>query len=183
MAKIKEIWKDVIGYNGKYQVSNLGRVKSITRVITSPNRSSLYKLGRILRPINHHGYKCVFLANSGNQKRNTIHRLVVSSFLPNPNGLKEVNHKNGIKGDNRLDNLEWCTRSENMLHAFKVCGRVNAGLKGDKNPAAKLTPENVRDIRRMKLSGIAAKEIAEKFNLNKGYVFAIIARDSWAWLA
>ena len=105
---MKEIWKDIYGYEGKYQVSNKGRVKSLKR---RGNCESL-----ILKEINlGDGYLYVWLWKNGTKERVLLHRLVLSTFFPviNMNEL-EVNHINEIKSDNRLDNLEWCDRSYNV---------------------------------------------------------------------
>ena len=105
-----EIFRDIEGYDGLYQVSNLGNIKSYHK----------YKEGKILRPAIHwKGYGIVVL--TGNIRKNCwVHRLVAKAFIPNPENKKEVNHINGIKNDNQLENLEWATSSENMKHAFRT---------------------------------------------------------------
>lgn len=95
---MKEIWKDIKGYEGIYQVSNLGRVKS--------KRC-------ILRPGNNKGYMTVALSNYGKVKYFQVHRLVAQAFIPNPNNLPEVNHRDEKSTNNKVDNLEWCTPSYN----------------------------------------------------------------------
>lgn len=108
-----EIWKDIQGFEGCYQVSNLGRVKSFA-----------WSKERILKPgINSRGYLCVVLHSDGTKCTQTVHRLVLKSFIPNDRNKESINHINGIKTDNRLENLEWATLSENMKHAY------DAGLK------------------------------------------------------
>ena len=104
----QEIWKGIENYEGLYQVSNLGRIKSL-------------KFGRekILKPRITWGYYAVILCNVS-IKPFTIHRLVAMSFIPNPENKPQVNHKWGNKLDNRAIALEWATRSENMMHAFKI---------------------------------------------------------------
>ena len=101
-----EIWRHVLGMHGIYYVSNLGRVK---------------RDGHILKPwINSNGYACLKLSDGNKVKRCTVHRLVAESFKPNPNRYKCVNHINGIKTDNRAVNLEWCTSSQNNIHAVET---------------------------------------------------------------
>lgn len=107
-----EEWRDVVGYEGMYQVSSEGRVKSLSR--TSLSGHVLKE--RILKPSNTRGYLMANLTKDGCEKKFLIHRLVAVAFIPNPNGKPEINHLNEIKGDNRVDNLEWCTRSENINH-------------------------------------------------------------------
>ena len=102
----EEIWRDIAGYEGLYQVSNCGRVKSF------------YRGGRILKQSLKRGYMFVELYLNTNGKIHIVHRLVAQAFIPNPLNKLEVNHINGIKTDNRVENLEWVTRSENEQHAY-----------------------------------------------------------------
>lgn len=108
-----EIWKDVVGYEGIYQVSNLGRVKSLPR-------NGTIKQERILKPHRVQGYLLAELFNRGAHKGKRIHRLVAEAFIPNPDNKREVNHIDGDKHNNRVENLEWVTSSENQLHAAYV---------------------------------------------------------------
>lgn len=100
-----EIWKDVVGYEGNYLVSNLGRIKSI---IFAKNGKE-----QILKPLHGKSYDLVRLSKNKIQKTERIHRLVAEAFIPNPNNLPVVNHINMNKRDNRSDNLEWCTYQYN----------------------------------------------------------------------
>lgn len=112
-----EEWKDIKDYKGQYQVSNIGRVRSLDReVIKSDGQISLYR-GKILKQSKTTaGYYMVVLCNVGKQKPARIHRLVAEAFLPNPNNLPSINHKNEIKTDNRVDNLEWCDQKYNSRY-------------------------------------------------------------------
>lgn len=113
---MKETWKDIKGYEGLYQVSNLGNVKSIKRN------------DKLLKPIMEtKGYSAVMLYKNNKTKRIRIHRLVAEAFISNPKDKPQVNHRNGIKKDNRVENLEWCTQSENIRHSFKFLGRKSKG--------------------------------------------------------
>lgn len=111
---MQEVWKAIPGYEGRYEVSDLGRVLS--------KRTNLF-----LKPnIMNHGYVCVHLYLGGKQTRvvKTIHQLVALAFIPNPYNCREVNHKNFLRRDNRVENLEWVTRSENVRHAVAAGRRV-----------------------------------------------------------
>lgn len=110
---MQEIWKDIEGYEGLYQVSNLGRVKSLPR-----NTNNQYKNGLVKKNIvRGKGYYYVNLYNKST-KLFTIHKLVAEAFIPNPNNLPCVNHIDGNKLNNKIDNLEWCSYSNNEIHAY-----------------------------------------------------------------
>ena len=111
---IKEIWKPIEGYNGLYQVSNMGRVKSLERNVVK-GKGGLYKIEeKILKGSkDKDGYLCVNLSKDGKVKTHKIHRLVAQAFLPNPNNLPQVNHRNENKTDNRVENLEYCDSKYN----------------------------------------------------------------------
>lgn len=124
---MKEIWKDILHFEGEYQVSNLGRIKSLARSVKA---GSGYRITneKILNPIiDSFGYCTHTLRKKGIRKTNTVkvHRIVALHYIPNPLDLTEINHINGIKTDNQVDNLEWCTRSFNLKHAYKLGLRKN----------------------------------------------------------
>lgn len=115
-----EIWKDIKGYEGMYQVSNMGRIKGLRRVINRIN-SPMELPEKLLTPIlDKHGYFIIHLSKENKKKKFYIHRLLGEYFIGNPTNQECINHKNGIKTDNSLDNLEWCTIAENNQHAFKI---------------------------------------------------------------
>jgi hypothetical protein len=115
-----EIWKDIEGYESLYQVSNLGRVKSLERVVGCGNK--MIRVNEKIRKLNPNGngYLNLLLHKEGVKKAFRVHRLVAEAFIPNPNNLPEVNHKDGDKLNNTVDNLEWCTKSHNETHARKT---------------------------------------------------------------
>jgi len=110
---MKEIWKDIKGYEGHYRVSTEGRVRSLKR---KDNTGRNFK-GRVLKLIFRCGYFGVGLCKNGKVKTFYVHRLVAISFISNSDNKSCINHKNGIKTDNRIENLEWCSQKENVKHA------------------------------------------------------------------
>lgn len=117
---MEEIWKDIAGYEGLYQVSNLGRVKSLDKYIPFNGTISLRK-GKILKQkTNKYGYKCLRLFKNGCGKWLIAHRIVAQAFIPNPNNLPQVNHKDENKSNNLVENLEWCDAKYNMNYGTRI---------------------------------------------------------------
>lgn len=121
MTKETEIWKDIKGYEGVYQVSNYGRVKSLQRYRVSKSGTNQNVNEKILKQScgKTHKYLNVTLAKNKKNKTFQIHRLVALYFIPNPLNKSQVNHIDGNKQNNCVDNLEWCTCKENIHHAWK----------------------------------------------------------------
>jgi hypothetical protein len=161
-----EFWKDIKGYEGHYQVSNLGRVKSLknNKELIMSNVKSTF------------GYLRVKLSKNGKIKGFPVHRLVGLNFLDLINGKNEINHIDGDKRNNFLTNLEWCNRSENIRHADKTGLRVM--LKGKINPKAKLTDEQIILIR-YERKGMHQKDIAKEFNMKQQTISKIINYKLW----
>lgn len=122
-----EIWKDIEGYEGIFQVSNKGRVKSLERVVNSNGGVRIIK-ERIRKPQDAHGYLRVRLKNGSTDKNYFIHRLVANTFIPNPNNLPQVNHKDENPQNNIAENLEWCTHIYNQLYGTRI-ERIKVSLK------------------------------------------------------
>lgn len=149
---MEEIWKDIEGFEGLYQISNLGRVKSLPRKRAFGCQTRTCPETIIVQTTKENGYKSVIIYDKPRHfETKYVHRLVASAFIPNPLNKKDVNHKNGKKDDNNVANLEWATRSENVLHAFRVLGRKHIGITGEGNKRNK-------PIVQMDMSGNIIKE-------------------------
>jgi len=125
---------DIKGYEGLYKIFDSG-------VVWSERKQKMLTNNK-----NRDGYSYVTLIKNKKRNNHYVHRLVASHFIPNPNDKREVNHINGIKTDNRKQNLEWCTRSENMLHAIRRLGISR--LRGEQNNKSKLNEDIVRKMRK-----------------------------------
>lgn len=118
---MEEEWRDVVSYEDIYQISNFGKVRSLSRKIVYPNGAIHPYRERILQVyITPNGYPSVVLGKDGVNTRFSVHRLVAQAFIPNPDDLPQVNHIDGDKTNNRVDNLEWCTEKENYWHSVKI---------------------------------------------------------------
>ena len=173
-----ELWEDVVGWEGLYEVSNLGRVKSLSRVVKRGEGELRVKEKiRVLVP-NTKGYLQVKLCNQKIKKYKIVHRLVGECFVENPSEKPCINHKNGIKTDNRAVNLEWCTYRENNLHAIK------SGLIGDRtgtnNSNSKLSEDDVKEIKGHLANGKKLTELAEIYNVTFGLIGHIKSGRIWS---
>lgn len=130
-----EIWHPCAGYETHYEVSNLGNVRSIERMVNNRLHNGLRKSPQKLLKVGKSkaGYFIVSFCVDGVKSNQTVHRLVARAFIPNETNKPQVNHKDGNKLNNHIDNLEWVTVSENGLHAYRVLG-LSAWSKGKKLP-------------------------------------------------
>lgn len=143
-----EIWKDIIGYEGVYQISNLGRIKSLSRTVRNNKSGSVrYIKEQVLSRVNTNssGYLNICLYKGNKSKHFYIHRLVAEYFVEKIEGKNFVNHKNGIKTDNVFTNLEWCTKQENVIHAIET--GLNPNDYSCKRVVDKSTGEEFKSIK------------------------------------
>lgn len=174
-----EQWKDIQGYEGLYQVSNMGKIKALRRRVDTGKCHREWGEHFLSYGVDDSGYFRTNLAKDGANKTVKVHRLVAEAFIPNPDNKPTVNHKDGNKQNNSVENLEWATMSEQLHHAHKV------GLKstaGEKNPMHKLSKEDVEWIRnnyipRHKEYGAVA--LARKFNVHRKTISRINVGSYW----
>lgn|SRR5699024_7690809 len=172
-----EIWKDVVGYESKYQVSNLGRVKSLDRPVKYSDGVIRRHKGRILKgDISARGYIRVLLCSDDTSERFLVHRLILSTFTGIYPEDKQVNHIDGNPRNNHLDNLEWCTPSENTIHALEN----NLRVVGDRHHYSKLTEKDVRDIRNIYAKGgTTHRNLAKEYNVHRRTIERVINKRFW----
>lgn len=139
---MEETWKDVVGFEGLYKVSNLGRIKSISRKIFNGKGFYISKEKLLLQRYNKKGYKVVDLCKNSKHYYSLVHRIVAIAFLENINNLPQINHKDGNKQNNNLLNLEWCNNSQNQLHAYKLGLSFRSDNAGRKKKAVQLFNTN-----------------------------------------
>lgn len=179
--KVREIWKDVVGYEGYYAVSNFGRVKSFSRMVWTGRKHNKRKERILRQKINKYGYLLVAPQVGKIRKYSFVHTLVAKAFIKNPENKNQVNHKWGNKKDNRPSELEWMTAKENSNHAISI--GIDS-VVGESNGRAKLTEDQVREIRLRYVCGSAnrsrSREILSKeFGVSKSIISRVAWGDSW----
>ena len=165
-----EVWKDIIDYEGLYQVSNLGRVKSVDRIVNNDKKK--YKLKGILlsKCISKKGYYIVSLCKNSKSKTFLVHRLVSNAFIKNNLNKPCVNHIDGVKTNNKVSNLEWCTYKENTQHALK-------NKLMNINHMYVINKKSYKDVYILyKKEVLSQREIAERYNVNQSTICRIIKK-------
>lgn len=168
-----EIWKTIKGFEN-YQVSNLGNVKSLEKYYLMRNKYPILLKERILKQVNSNGYLSVGVHLNNKQKTIKVHRLVAIAFIPNLFNKASVNHINGIKSDNRFENLEWCTSKENTKHAIK--NNLIIFKKGEDSKCVKLNNIKVLEIRE---SNLTPTQLSKIYNISRTTIYDIKLNKTW----
>lgn len=159
----------IISINDKpYLVYKDGTVKSFDTSVHHWRGGKKVMKGTTLKHVNRKGYMYVHVSTNGISQQKAVHRLVAQTFIPNPKNKPCVNHKNTIKTDNRVENLEWVTSSENMQHALK--NNLIKKRFGKDNPATKLSNEQKLYVKRLLIYGATQKKVAELFNVSSALI-------------
>lgn len=169
---MKEIWKDVNEHKGVYQVSNLGRVRSLDRQYISSDGRKLFFKGKVLKPSNSNGYLRVNLKKEGKTNSRFVHRIVADAFIVNVNNCPQINHIDGNKENNNINNLEWSSSKDNVIHSH-----INNLVT-----KRKLSKADIFNIFKDKTSGMKNKDIGIKYNVSTTTITRIINRDYWHYI-
>ncbi len=178
----REKWKDIPGYEGLYQVSDQGRVRSLQRIVPRKNGKGLFVRGRIRKNVGRNKTNkplAIMICKDCTQTGKLVHRLVWEAFNgPLPSNL-EINHKNGRKQDNRLSNLEVITHKENMEHASRM--GFMYPCRGELNASTELTDQNVMEIKWAFKKTFVSKvaEISRKYKVSENVIKNIVSGSIW----
>jgi len=176
---LEENWLPVKGFEGIYEVSDCGNVRSLTRLYKSDNFNKVF-IGERLTDFKQprFGYHVVTLYKKPYRKCTRVHRLVAQAFITNPYNLPEVNHIDGDKSNNCLENLEWCTSSENHYHAYAT--GLQMAVMGSKHGHAKLSEQDVYEIKiLLKVRTYSHKFISNIYNISRQGISNIHAGHTW----
>lgn len=179
---MKEIWKDIPGFEGLYQISNLGRLKKLSTPIHSRSANGnpfiRYSKEKIyLGSLDNHGYYRTTLTKNRTRYERKVHRLVLLTFV-GANAL-DCNHKNYNRSDNRLENLEYCTRAENNYHRDLKEGARDNQCKGSLVHSAKLENKDILKIFKLRKNGLTHKMIGVKLGVSRRAIGNILKRKIW----
>ncbi len=171
------IWKHIKGFENLYLVSECGQVKSVPRIIVRSNGRQHTIVSKILKPaVDKSGYKRVGLMKGGKPMTKKVHRLVAETFHVFKEG-QEVNHLDGDKLNNHKDNLEWCSRSDNMKHAFNK--GLAKPLRGSDNPTAQIDDIKALTIKTLIHSGVKLIDISKQYGISYHIIKDINRGRTW----
>lgn len=170
-----DVWVDIPGFEGIYVISNNLIIMSLPKKGVHPGR----KAGNVITPVlGWGGYLTVALRKNKKMVRIYLHRIVALAFIPNPEGKPILNHKNSIRTDNSVSNLEWCTYSENNAHSHRTGRQVV--YRGEKHSGSKLTWDQVNEIRAKYKKGVyTITMLCEEFGMSRCPIFCIIKNKTW----
>lgn len=177
----EEKWAPIKEHEQLYAVSNYGRIKSLFREIKGKNGICYRYSEKLHTPqVDEHGYHRVTFRKNTIPKQWSVHRLVADHFMDNPKNLPQVNHKNGDKSDNNINNLEWCTASQNMQHGYDELDHER--MRGEKNGMTKLTPELIVLIKKSYSELKSFTKTGLQFGISGTHVWRIVKNKSWEHL-
>ena len=164
-----EKWKEIKEFK-KYKISSEGRIKSFHKYAKTNNRI-------LKKCLDKNGYEIIHLSNKKFNKIKKVHRLVAIAFIQNIKNKPQINHKNGIKIDNSINNLEWCTLKENLIHARII---LNLQNNGENNPNVKINYKIAKKIKKeYLLKKITRKKLGEKYKISKSTIDRILTNKYW----
>lgn len=172
----EEVWRPVSRFPGRYEVSSHGRVRALSKVVRCRNgvRTTAPKF---LKPGFNTNYFFVVLCCDYQKQYVGVHQLVAEAFIPNPEGKPTVNHKDAVKTNNHVSNLEWATRSEQRVHAMSLgFGPLN---RGEENGQSKLTREIIEDARRLRAAGHRFTDMAAKYGVRASTISGAVRGVTW----
>lgn len=173
-----EVWKPIVITDGLYEVSNYGNVRSVTH---KDSMGRLWQGKEIKKGLDGAGhYLQAVVKIRGEYKKINVHRLVAMAFIPNPHNYPEVNHKDENKINNHVENLEWCTHQYNNCYGSRL-----ASIRGEKNPANKISIETVKDIKKNykhRDPQFGVTPLAKKYGISVTHVCAIVHGRRWAYI-
>lgn len=176
---MREIWKDIPGFEGCYQASNSGKIKSKKRTVTySTGKTQIYPSVVLIPGVTESGYYSVTLCKDTRRFTKRVCRLIGLTFIPNPENKPQINHKDGDKKNDAVSNLEWSTGSENQLHRYRV---LKKGVPvGEKHANSKVNNSSVKKIRQMHSTGLySQRAIGDKFGISQPTVWEIVNNKIW----
>lgn len=177
----EEVWKFVDGYDGRYSVSNHGRVRSHDMMMGNRHQSKTIRKGRILKPsLDGKKYLNVKLCLNGKQTSVKVHRLVAMCFVPNVGGKPQVNHIDGVKQNNHASNLEWCTNTENIVHAYQ--NGLIATNNGERHHNARITEDGAQDIIKRMNNGESLSSISRLYSVSVTSIWNMKVGKTWSHL-